>query len=430
MLILHLSDIHFRYPACASPDTDPEKPYRTRLLQDARARVAALGPLDAILVGGDVAYSGRPEEYEAARNWLHELAEACKCSRARIYVIPGNHDVDWNTIKANIPVQNAQRAIIHAADKEKELRRQFEHSVAGASLLAPLTAYNDFAAPFSCQVFTPDKLYWHQDIPLDQSGVVLRIFGLTSTILSGAGAPEGKEDVPNGLYLSPMQTVLNPVDNVINLVMCHHPPDWFSDGDKVADTIKARASIHAFGHKHRQRIDRDPSYVSFSAGAVNPDRNEKEWSPGYNIFRLTLGNTEKGHHLDVEAHLLAYQANPEMFLPMRDSDGSDVFEHRVRLRNISLPAKPTITPVPTGVSPQPVDAEAAMGEERARNIVLRFWDLTMSDRREISQKLNLLEPDEMGLPQSERYGRALLRAGQRNLLDDLANEIEKREKRK
>lgn len=70
-----------------------------------------------------------------------------------------------------------------------------------------------------------------------------------------------------------------------------------------------------------------------------------------------------------------------------------------------------------------------MGEERARNIVLRFWDLTMSDRREISQKLHLLEPDEMNLPQPERYGRALLRAGQRKLLDELAVEIEKREKR-
>lgn len=70
-----------------------------------------------------------------------------------------------------------------------------------------------------------------------------------------------------------------------------------------------------------------------------------------------------------------------------------------------------------------------MGEERARNIVLRFWDLTMSDRREISQKLNLLEPEEMSLPQAERYGRALLRAGKRNLLDELAGEIEKREMR-
>ena len=38
MLILHLSDIHFCYPACVS-DSDPDEPFRTRLLQDARERV-------------------------------------------------------------------------------------------------------------------------------------------------------------------------------------------------------------------------------------------------------------------------------------------------------------------------------------------------------------------------------------------------------
>jgi hypothetical protein len=121
-----------------------------------------------------------------------------------------------------------------------------------------------------------------------------------------------------------------------------------------------------------------------------------------------------------------------MFRPILDDDydRSDVHRAEVRLRNIRLPAPTAAVAHATAtVAVQQVDAEAAMGEERARNIVLRFWDLTTSDRREISQKLNLLKPGEMNLPQAERYGRALLRAGKRNLLNDLASEIEKREKR-
>jgi predicted phosphodiesterase len=430
MLILHLSDIHFRYPVCAS-ETDPDRPFRTRLLQDARARVAKLGPIEAILVGGDIAFAGKPEEYAAALKWLNELADACKCPRARIYVIPGNHDIDRKIIIDNLAVQNAQQAIIRAADKERELGKQFRHKETGPALLAPLSAYNDFAAPFSCQVFTPEKLFWHQGIPF-ADGVQLRIYGLTSTLLSGAGAPEDRNDEPQDLYLSPLQTVLDPVDNVVNLVMCHHPPDWFMDGDKVADDVKGRASIHLFGHKHRQRIDRDPRYVAFSAGAVNPDRRERDWRPGYNIIRISLGPNARGNPcLEVEAHLLEWQTSPEMFRPILDDDfdNSDVHRAEVRLRNIHLAATPAVAVPPVTAAVQPVDAEAAMGEERARNIVLRFWDLTMSDRREISQKLHLLEPDEMNLPQPERYGRALLRAGQRKQLDELAVEIEKREKR-
>src|SRR5271166_2983750 len=137
-----------------------------------------------------------------------------------------------------------------------------------------------------------------------------------------------------------------------------------------------------------------------------------------------------GGNPSVNYRTLEWQTSPEMFKPILDDDygKSDVHRVEVRLRNISLPA-PTAAPATATVAAQQVHTEAAMAEERARKIVLRFWDLTMSDRREISKKLHLLEPEETNLPQPERYGRALLRAGQRNLLDELAAEIEKREKR-
>jgi IclR family acetate operon transcriptional repressor len=38
MLILHLSDIHFHHPIC-NADRDPDRPFRTRLMQDAMGRL-------------------------------------------------------------------------------------------------------------------------------------------------------------------------------------------------------------------------------------------------------------------------------------------------------------------------------------------------------------------------------------------------------
>jgi hypothetical protein len=67
-----------------------------------------------------------------------------------------------------------------------------------------------------------------------------------------------------------LQTALDPADGIVNLVMCHHPPDWFMDNDDIADALRDRASIHLFGHKHRQRLIREHNYIQFSAGAVNP----------------------------------------------------------------------------------------------------------------------------------------------------------------
>src|SRR5690242_3685104 len=69
MLLLHISDIHFRHPECTT-GMDPELPYRTMLVQDARRLSAELGPIDAILVTGDIAYHALPLEYKAAYEWL------------------------------------------------------------------------------------------------------------------------------------------------------------------------------------------------------------------------------------------------------------------------------------------------------------------------------------------------------------------------
>ena len=98
MLLLHISDIHFREPDCLNPDLDPDRPYRTRMIQDVRQRVQAIGPVGAMLIGGDVAFTGHPAEYIVAKAWIHELAEACGCLLERIFVIPGNHDVDRGVI--------------------------------------------------------------------------------------------------------------------------------------------------------------------------------------------------------------------------------------------------------------------------------------------------------------------------------------------
>src|ERR1700687_5427027 len=92
--------------------------------------------------------------------------------------------------------------------------------------------------------------------------------------------------------LAPCKRYLDPVDGVVNAVMCHHPPDWFMDHDDIEDAVRGRAAIHFFGHKQRQRIHTDAGYVRFSSGAVNPDRYEIGWEPGYNLIELTTSEKD------------------------------------------------------------------------------------------------------------------------------------------
>lgn len=434
MLLLHISDIHFRTPDCLTPDMDPEGSFRTLLMQDVRDRARTLGTVDAILVTGDIAFKGHPDEYKVAYVWLMELANACGCPPARIFVVPGNHDVDWSIITAKPAISNAQKSIAWAdpGKRERELRTQFSDAQTGASLLAPLSAYNDFAKEFNCQVFSPDRLFWKQDLRFDD-GVVLRLYGLTSTLLSGMG---GQDDEPGSLYLSPLQ-VLHPVDDVVNLVMIHHPPDWFMDEQEVDDMVKNRAVIHLFGHKHLQRVVKDDGYMRFSAGAANPDRQEKGWEPGYNLINLQAVGAGPERALEIEAHLLVLQSSPERFNPRRTRDGKEVFRHTISIPGYVSAVAPIKTQEaavagPTAPKPAPAvhdDVEASMSEEHTRNLIFRFWRLTGSQRREIALELGLIQEKDLTTPEPERYGRALLLAGERGLLDQVANEIAKRETR-
>ena len=430
MLLLHIADIHFRAPDCVNPDIDPDRPFRTRMVQDARTRIQENGPLGALLVGGDIAFKGDPQEYAVAITWLKEFADACDCPMERVFVIPGNHDVNRSVIIRSPAVRNTQAAIMRADphQREQELRTQFGDQSSGRALFAPLEAYNDFAKIFDCQVYPPERLYWKRDLPLE-GGVHLRVHGLTSTLLSGAN---GTDDTRESLYLSPLQTVLDPEDDVVNLVLCHHPPDWFLDQDEVNDAVCGRAAIHLFGHKHRQRVDKADGYIRFSAGAVNPNRHEAGWQPGYNLIDVSILGEGHDRMIKIEAHLLQWQSNPDQYRPVLTQQGESVFRHSIATpdRLASEVTKTSCTIMATMPETAPNAAEEAeISYEDTRNLVFRFWSLTVSQRREIALLLDLIDEEELGLPEPERYGRALFRAGERGILNQVAREVTQRETR-
>lgn len=427
MLILNISDIHFKEPQCLRPDTDPDLPYRTRMLQDLRGQVQQRGQVGAIIIVGDVAFKGDPAEYRVAENWIHELVEATGCHLERVFVVPGNHDVDRRVIGQSLATRNAQNSIIRCTpqQREGELRAQFEDAETGGALLKPLDAYNEFARAFNCQIYGPDHLYWKQDLDLDQ-GVKLRLYGLTSAVLSG---PAGQDDAPGKLYLSPLQTVFNPVEDVVNVAVCHHPPDWFLDAEDADEKICNRCSLHLFGHRHRQRPTMTQDYVRINSGAINPDRREAGWQPAYSLIDVQVSGQGVTRELVVNVSLREWQPNPERFRAVQNNDDSEIFVQSIAIpdrksdRGVT-PSTPDLTEEAVAPAAAP-DAEASMSDERTRNLVYRFWQLTVGQRRDIALKLKLISEDDMKTPEAERYGRALLRAAQEEKLEELATEVEK-----
>lgn len=436
MVLLHISDIHFKSPECLTPSLDPNVPYRRHMLHDIRNNISGLGSVSAILISGDIAFKGAKEEYQTAATWIGELCATVGCSHEQVYVVPGNHDVDRVTIKGRPDTQNVQAAIINAskATREGVFQQQIYHGQTAESLLAPIAEYNSFAAKYDCQVYFPERPKWVQELSIN-GDMKLQIHGLTSTFLSGVN---GDDDTRDQLYLSPIQTVFDPREDVIHLVLCHHPPDWLVDQDDVRDAINGAVAVQMFGHKHRQRIEHDTTHVRYDAGAVNPDRTESACPPGYNIVVLSVEGEGTDRVLQVDSYLREWQSNPDRYRGRISACGEEVFRHTipcpVEIRCSSGPdddGNNCRRPSAAATSePESVDRNrrAPVGQPVLRSLVFRFWNLRDSHQRDIVMKFNLLEPDESSIADAEKYRRALVRAGERGLLEDLADEIGNRER--
>lgn len=432
MRLLHLSDIHFKEPDCLEPQTDPERPYRTRLRVDLVA-LCTEKTIDAILVSGDIAFKGHPSEFVAADAWLKDLATVSGCRPDRIYVVPGNHDVDRSVCRSSMAISNAQAAIANAHHLRREtvLRTQLKDPDSGPALFKSLAAYNAFASPLGCFV-SPAQPYWSYNLDDLGGGVTLRLHGLTSTLISGL---EDRDDQPGRLYLSPLQTVLDPEPDVLNLVMSHHPPRWFLDEHAVDDAVNDRAPLQFFGHEHRQRCIPTDGYMRFSAGAVNPERHEYDWKPGYNVIDIEVVGAGKDRVVRVSAHVRQLQKSPERFIALTTKQGQNVWVQDIffpsHATHVIRPAEAQPAPAAAAVLAAPgapthiaTPAEVAMSSPSTKGLVFRFWNLPDSQKREIMFKLKLITKEDLALTDEELYDRGLRLAAKQGLLEQLAREVD------
>ncbi|MEO7632666.1 MAG: TIR domain-containing protein, partial [Blastocatellia bacterium] len=88
--ILHLSDLHF------DRDTDPMV-WLQPLVRDLKDRQGGLGfnELDYLVISGDLTNRAAPEEFERAYEFISGLIERFELSAARLVIVPGNHDLNW-----------------------------------------------------------------------------------------------------------------------------------------------------------------------------------------------------------------------------------------------------------------------------------------------------------------------------------------------
>ncbi|MDX6768771.1 MAG: metallophosphoesterase [Elusimicrobiota bacterium] len=303
---LHLSDIHFR-PQEAGYDMD--QGLRTAIENDIPVVREFLGEITGILVTGDIAYSGHPDEFRRAGEWLDKLCELAGCRRDRVWTTPGNHDVDRSYVRGKKSVRDfyAQVRKRGAPHVDTEINGAFKDEL-GHRMLDSIRNYNDFAIRYGCDV-TVECPHWQQDIALND-GSILKLWGLTSTLISD----ENDHQDGGRLVIGSCQLGLPRQRGVETLTLCHHPLPWLLDQDTVETRLTAGTRVQLFGHKHSQRIQKIEETVRIIAGAVHPDRREHDWTPRYNAIAFDVVEDASGKQLKVSTHLRVWNPETEQFV--------------------------------------------------------------------------------------------------------------------
>lgn len=423
MLLIHLSDIHFRKDEVGTT-MDPNEHIRSELLRDADAMCKKLNSVPtAVLISGDLAYAAEPEEYAFALSWLEELCTACGTDLKSVFVTPGNHDV-IRAVASSKVIQSLHHSIKNVDNLALDgvLRGLLTDPEAGRLLYDSLSNYNNFATKFFCSLLPPERTIAKRDLTLND-GSTLRLSGLNSTFVSSAADKIGE------LFVDPAAYTLTRERGVENVVLCHHPYNWLRQGDALRDHLNDVARIHLFGHEHTNRIELARDWIRIAASAAHPDRTEGGWEPGYNLIELEIISDGTYRALDVRAHVRVWQERPGQFRAKMDRE-EDVFCQRIKLDAWTLPVAAAtgsadILESSTDEVEQQTKPESPRTDpmDTLRDISVRFFKLSLSQKSAIAGKLGLLEDEDMSQPDFERFRRVLIRARDRGLIEKLEQEV-------
>ena len=438
-ILLHLSDVHLRR-GLTGTTFDPDSDIRAQLELDVMSMRERLGAIHAIIVSGDIAFSGGEEEYAYATTWLKKLCGMLHCPEENVWTVPGNHDVDRRTIARSRQLQLLHDDIRRGKGSIDDRIRMacFEDHEAATSLFKPLENYNRFARPLQCDVgpkVGPNNeektdLYWEHKLDL-HDGTIVRLRGMTSTLVSDESDSEGD----NRLVLGTVQATVPEEDGTVNIAVCHHPPEWLLDRDAVDDRFRNRTKIQLLGHKHSARSYMTGNSLRISAGAVHPDRSESGWMPTYNILAMELEASPEHRTLNVTLYPRIWSEANQRFKGDMTAESHDSISYHLQLEMARMPARTVDSPkaVEKPILENEVSVlEESKNQERvqfvnpARKLIYRFLSLPYLVRLEIARDLGLIHEEDANLTEGDLYPKYFARAKESQKLENLWNEVEKR----
>lgn len=277
---LHISDLHLR-----TGDQYDQNVALSSLLNDLSDLVDKENyHFDLVFITGDIAFSGKHEEYELAKKFIQNLSSATYVQTDRIFCIPGNHDVDRSRLTPVIEesIKNlGSRKLISQVIGNSEDRVYF------TDRYLPYYEFLQATFPWARELACSDLSYTHM---LNVNGIKFAIIGLNSAWLASSGADRGRIVIGERQVREAFDVAENPE---FLLALVHHPLSYLADFDlsDVRALLNSRCDFLLHGHVHDfgvvNIVSPDSEVYHLAAGATYQGRKELL---SYNIVDLDLEN--------------------------------------------------------------------------------------------------------------------------------------------
>ncbi len=298
---LHISDIHF------NPKTDwRDNVTRNSLISylETEFNSGNSPKPDLIFCTGDIAYGEtcscpQVNQYIHIKAFFDSLLEVCgqgntPLLKERLFMVPGNHDVNRERINSDAQAsitQWAKSSAEHASTMEQRFNdctKEFHDTI------LRLDEYARFVKEYMPHHFDEEGRHRYAKI-VEIDHLKIGIAGFNS-----AWTCAGPEDDRN-LWLAAewqFNRALKDLDKAhVRIGLIHHPVDWMNATDRDIATRRISTDFHFWlhGHNHKAWVSPAQRNITIAAGAVSAQTSDEF---GFNIvhFDLSAGKGEVHLH--------------------------------------------------------------------------------------------------------------------------------------
>jgi formylglycine-generating enzyme required for sulfatase activity/predicted phosphodiesterase len=247
---LHLSDWHQK-----GRDFD-RTVVRDALVRDVRERAKidpALADVDFVIFSGDVAWQGKAEEFQSARECLFEpVLKELGLSSNKLFIVPGNHDLSREVVGEMLP-----EALKKPLETGEQVQKWLTDEKKRSRAMEPFEDFASFVTGYTGQKPPAYANTWSGFIGNQTVGILC----LNSAWMCGRNQdPKGEVNEYGFLTLGEAQLhdALAAIQGAdVRLAVLHHPFAWLAEFDRnrIEERLKRECHFILHGHEHQPKFN-------------------------------------------------------------------------------------------------------------------------------------------------------------------------------